>query len=150
MSGARSQARRAAVQAIYQWQITAQTPADIAAQFRADRGKGRFDAAYFSRIVNEVPERVAELDAYLTPLLGRTITEVDPVERSILRIGAYELIACPEVPWRTVIDEAVTWARTFGAEQGHRYVNGVLDALARRVRPEAVGSARPKRGKPLR
>lgn len=150
MSGARSQARRAAVQAIYQWQITAQPAAEIAAQFRADRGKGRFDAAYFSRIVHEVPARVAELDAYLAPLLDRPLSEVDAVERSILRIGAYELVACPEVPWRTVIDEAVTWARTFGAEQGHRYVNGVLDALARRVRTEAAQATRPKRDRQVR
>jgi len=135
--GGRSQARRAAVQAIYQWQMTGQSAAEISAQFREQRRKGgRFDVAYFERLVHEIPQRVAEIDARLAPLLDRPITEVDGVERAVLRIGAYELMACPEVPWRTVIDEAVTWARTFGAEAGHRYVNAVLDALARKLRGE--------------
>ncbi len=132
--GARSQARRAAVQAVYQWQMTGQSPAEIIGQFLAARGRGRFDRHYFEQLVTQVPAQLGVIDQHLEPLLGRPIGQVDAVERAVLRIGALELIACPEVPWRTVIDEAVTWARTFGAEQGHRYVNGVLDALAQRLR----------------
>jgi N utilization substance protein B len=90
-----------------------------------------------------VPTRLSELDAALGPNLDRDIARVDPVERAILRLGAYELIAHPETPYRVVINEMVELAKTFGAEQGHRYINGVLDKLARQLRPVEVRARRP-------
>ena len=84
--------------------------------------------------MREVPARVAEIDAALEPFLDRPLAQVDPVERAILRLGGYELIQHPDLAYRIVINEAVELAKVFGAEQGHRYVNGVLDKLARAVR----------------
>ena len=132
--GKRSWARRCAAQALYEWQITGQDPARIAAQFLADEDLRKADPDYFQELVREVPARVTEIDAALEPFLDRPLTQVDPVERAILRIGGYELIQHPDLAYRIVINEAVELAKVFGAEQGHRYVNGVLDKLARAVR----------------
>ncbi len=136
---ARRHARRAALQALYQWQMTAQDPADIERQFREEQDMGRVDAEYFHDLVHGVAAGVEALDAHLAPLLDRPIPQVDPVERAILRLAAYELAERPEVPYRVVINEAVDIARRFGAEQGHRYVNATLDRLARQLRPLEVG-----------
>lgn len=132
--GKRSWARRCAAQALYEWQITSQDPAQIAAQFLADEDLRKADPDYFQELVREVPARSAEIDAALEPFLDRPLAQVDPVERAILRIGGYELIQHPDLAYRIVINEAVELAKVFGAEQGHRYVNGVLDKLARAVR----------------
>jgi N utilization substance protein B len=78
--------------------------------------------------------QLAELDDLLAPLLERPLAQVDPVERAVLRVGAFELAHRPEVPYRVVINEAVELAKRFGAEQGHRFVNSVLDRLARDLR----------------
>ena len=131
-------ARRAALQALYQWQLTAQTPRDILGQFAEDLDEGQVDDELFRSLVEGVPSCVAELDEALVPLLDRGIAELDPVERAILRIGAFELAHAPAVPWRVVVNEAVELARVFGAESSHRYVNGVLDGLARKVRGSEV------------
>lgn len=132
--GKRAWARRCAAQALYEWQITGQDPARIAAQFLADEDLRKADSDYFQELVRQVPARMAEIDAALEPFLDRPLGQVDPVERAILRIGGYELTQHPELAYRIVINEAVELAKMFGAEQGHRYVNGVLDKLARVVR----------------
>ena len=122
--------------------MTGQDPGRIAAQFLADEDLRKADPDYFRELVREVPARVAEIDAALEPFLDRPLAQVDPVERAILRIGGYELTQCPDLAYRIVINEAVELAKVFGAEQGHRYVNGVLDKLARAVRPvEFAGPA---------
>lgn len=132
--GPRSWARRCAAQAIYEWQMTGQLPSQIAAQFIADEDLNKADPDFFRELVHEVPARLADIDAALQPFLDRPLAQVDPVERAILRIGSYELMQHPELASRIVINEAVELAKMFGAEQGHRYVNGVLDRLARSVR----------------
>lgn len=140
MSGAntpRSRARRAALQALYQWQMTDDAPQSIAAQFREDPSWQRIDEPLFDALVHGVPENLAALDAHLAPILDRPIAQVDAVERAILRMGAFELTQDDEVPWRVVINECVELAREFGAEQSHRYINGILDNLARRTRENA-------------
>lgn len=133
----RSRARRAALQALYQWQMTAEALDTIASQFRSGKSWKRIDENLFSALLHGVPGHVASLDEHLAPLLDRPIAQVDPVERAILRMGAYELTERHDVPWRVVINECVELAREFGAEQSHRYVNGILDNLARRTREEA-------------
>ena len=133
-SGKRAWARRCAAQALYEWQITGQDPARITAQFLADEDLRKADSDYFQELVRQVPTRVAEIDAALEPFLDRPLARVDPVERAILRIGGYELMWRPDLAYRIVINEAVELAKLFGAEQGHRYVNGVLDKLARAIR----------------
>lgn len=92
------------------------------------------DVAYFSELVRCIPAHVAELDACLAPFLDRAVAELDPVELAVLRIGVCELTYHPEVPFRVVINEAVELAKVFGAEQSHRYINGVMDKVARNLR----------------
>ncbi|MES9836086.1 MAG: transcription antitermination factor NusB [Candidatus Thiodiazotropha sp.] len=139
MSEKRSQARKHAVQAIYQWQMAGQDVADIINQFLEEQDLGSFEIPYFRELMKGVPGHLGELDELLKPTLDRAIESVDPVERAILRLGAYELSHKPEVPYRVVINEAVELAKVFGAEQGHKFVNGVLDQVAKKVRPAEVG-----------
>ena len=132
---ARVQARRAAVQALYQWQITRQPPREVAAQFRAEGRLDHLDEMLFLTLVDGVPAHLEGLDASLEPLLDRPLSQVDPVERAILRLCAHELVHAREIPWRVIVSQGVELAHTFGAEQSHRFVNGVLDRLARTIRP---------------
>jgi N utilization substance protein B len=138
MSNKKSQARHHAVQALYQWQLTGQDIRDIQDQFLSEQDPGSFDLAYFKTLLHGVPGHLNQLDEQLRGCLDRSIESVDPVERAILRLGAYELLQHPEVPYRVVINEAVELAKVFGAEQGHRYVNGVLDKLAHKTRTAEI------------
>ncbi|MEJ2591791.1 MAG: transcription antitermination factor NusB [Candidatus Thiodiazotropha sp.] len=134
MSQKRSQARRHAVQAVYQWQMVGQDVGEIINQFLEEQDINSFEVPYFQDLLHGVPNHLSELDELLKPALDRAIESVDPVERAVLRLGVYELRYKPEVPYRVVINEAVELAKVFGAEQGHKYVNGVLDQVARQVR----------------
>ena len=134
--GIRSRTRRAALQALYQWQMTGHSAVELRAQFKENPPPGGFDPVFFDALVSGVIGAHEALDAEIATFTDRPVPELDPIERAILRIGAYELRSMVEIPWRTVIDEAVELARTFGADQSHKYVNGVLDRLARRLRPE--------------
>lgn len=129
-SGSRHRARKAAVQALYQWQLTNNSPVDIEDHFILDHDMHKVDTDYFHYLVQEIPAHLHELDDHLAPYLDRPIGDVDPVERAILRIGTYEFEFHPEVPYRVILNEAVELAKTFGAEHGHRYVNAVLDKVA--------------------
>jgi len=131
-------ARQAAVQALYQWQLTAQSPQDIEQHFINDHQFKDVDIEYFRQLVDEVPLHLHELDDHLLPHLDRSIDEVDPVERAILRLGVYELEFHLEVPYKVVINEAVELAKTFGAEHGHKYVNAVLDKAAAKLRAAEI------------
>lgn len=122
------------MQALYQWQLTGDDPADIVVQFVEGRDMGRADVDYFRELARAIPAAVERLDADIAPLLERSLALVDPVERGILRLACYELRERPEIPARVVIDEAVQLARRFGANQGHRFINGVVDRLAHRLR----------------
>jgi N utilization substance protein B len=130
----RSLARRAGVQAIYQWQVTGLNPSEIERQFVEEHGLGKGDPGSFKELVHEIPAHIEQIDAALGEFLDRTIADVDPVERAILRIGGYELLFRPELPYRVVLNEAIKFAKEFGSAQGYRYVNGILDRVARRVR----------------
>ena len=134
--GGRHKAREAAVQALYQWQLTEQLPNEE--QFILDHQLDDVDLEYFHHLVSEVPLHVHELDDQLLPHLDREVGEVDPVERAILRLGAYELEFQSQVPYKVVLDEAVELARTFGAEHGHKFVNAVLDKVALKLRTAEV------------
>lgn len=138
----RSWARRLAMQALYQWQLTHQEPAQIIAQFQEEQDIARADVAYFQELLQQIPARLEAIDDSFAPFLDRPLQQVDPVELAILRIGAYELAWRQDVPYRVVINEAVEIAKKFGAEQGHRFVNGVLDKAAHRLRAAEI-KARP-------
>ena len=127
----RHRARRRAVQALYQQELTGEGWRSIEQEFAAERDMQGVDQEYFADLLQGVWSRREELDGRLSPLLDRPLERLDPVERAILRLGAFELLARLEVPWRAALNEAVELAKTFGAEQSHRYVNGVLDRLAR-------------------
>jgi N utilization substance protein B len=130
----RSRARSRAVQALYQWQLTGQNVSDVETQFLAEEDMSGVDVGYFSTLLHEVPANLKSFDEYLASVIDRGIDAVDPVERAVLRLGVCELALHPEVPYRVAINEAVELAKVFGAEQGHKYVNGVLDKLARKLR----------------
>ena len=134
----RSGARRAAMQAIYQWQMTGLDPHEIEAQFETAETLKQLDVAYFHTLLHRIPGEVDALDARLAPVLDRTIAQLDPVERAILRIGVFELAFCPDVPVKVVLNEAIELAHAFGAEQSHKYINGILNAVSDAARASAA------------
>ncbi len=127
-------ARRCAVQALYQWQMSGQEPGEIVREFTSERDTGDMDEAYFSLLIREIAASIGVLEQQLSGILDRQVTALDPVERAILAIGVYELLHQPEIPWRVVINEAVELAKMFGATESHKYINGVLDKVARSLR----------------
>jgi N utilization substance protein B len=132
---ARRAARRRAMQALYSWQLTRDQPLDILAEFREDPEHAKVDAEYFREILIGVTRHSGEYDARMEPALGgRPLAQLDPIEHALLWLGIWELSERPDVPYRVVINEAVDIAKKFGAEQSHRFVNGVLDTLARDLR----------------
>ena len=130
----RRKARRLIMQALYQWLIAKTEPLVIEAEFRQEN-PGKIDWDYFSEVFPEIPKRVDQLNAHLNPLLDRAVGALDPVERALLYLGTYELAYRIDVPYKVVINEAVDLAKVFGATDGHKYVNGVLDKLAAILRP---------------
>lgn len=138
MSKNRSQARHHAVQALYQWQMTGQNIKEIHNQFLEEQDVKEFDVNYFETLLSGIPANLSSLDEILGLFLDRSIESVDPVERAILRLGTYELQNHLEVPYRVVINEGVELAKVFGAEQGHKYVNGVLDKIAHKLRSQEI------------
>ena len=131
---ARRRARRTLLQAIYAWQMTAAELSDLRRQFESSEEMRSGDIDYFLACLSGVLTHVGELDPLFEPYLDRTIAQLDGVERAILRAGAYELRERLDVPGRVVIDEWVELAKGFGAQDSFRYVNGVLDRVARDVR----------------
>ncbi|MGA7297830.1 MAG: transcription antitermination factor NusB [Rhodanobacteraceae bacterium] len=127
---ARSRARRRAVQALYAWQMSGSSMAEIIDQFRHEQDMEVADLAYFEDLLNGVEREHEGIDEALGPWLDRTIEEVDPLERAVLRMAGYELKFRDDVPYRVVLNEAIEAAKRFGADFGHTYVNGVLDHAA--------------------
>lgn len=134
----RVKARRCAVQALYQWQIAGAAPETILAEFLSERETDKIDVEYFAELTRDIPRQIAELRAIIEPLLDRPWERVGPVERSVLLIGAYELKNCLHIPYRVVVNEGIELTKMFGADEAHRYVNGVLDRLARSLREVEV------------
>ena len=132
----RRRARRRALQAIYQWQITGQEADVILEQFRAVQDMNGVDVEHFEKLVRGVSAGRDGLDGKLQVFLDRPFGQVDLMEQVVLRIGVFELLNCPEQPFRVVVDECVDLAHRFGSEKGHAYVNAVLDKGARSWRPD--------------
>ena len=123
----RARARRRALQAVYAWQLSGGNAQQVIAQFAHEQAHEIADLEYFEDLVRGVMQHRAQLDEALQPHLDRAVEEVDPIERAVLRISAYELLHRIDVPYRVVINEAIETAKRFGSEHGHTYVNGVLD-----------------------
>lgn len=129
--------RRLLIQALYQRQLAGHTAAEIAAQFAEQKDFGKVDVEYFRRLLGEILADTAGLDSLIAADADRPLAQLDPVEHAILWLGLMELKAHPEVPLKVVITEAVQLAREFGATDGHRYINALLDKVAPKLRPAA-------------
>jgi N utilization substance protein B len=136
----RRRARRRALQAIYQWQITAQEPTEILLQFQAAQDMSGVDEEHFERLLLGVTSNHEDIDQALHSFLDRPLEQLDLMELVVLRIGSYEMLHCPELPYRVVLDECVDLAHRFGSEQGHAYVNAVLDKAAKVWRTDETES----------
>ncbi len=134
LAAERHKARHYAMQALYQWHMAAAPVNQIEAEFRADYDFSHVDLEYFQALLHGVPASVTELEAVFEPLLDRKLDDLGPVERSLLRMGTWELQHRIDVPWKVVINEAVSLAKKFGATDSHKYINGVLDKVARQLR----------------
>ncbi len=135
---ARHWARRLTLQALYQWQMTRQNLTEIELQFTDNENYHKIDTQYFHELLHGIPACRDELDARLNTCLDRPIEEVDPVERAMLRIACYELFYRHDVPYKVVINEAINLTKKFGAEHSHKFVNGVLDKMAKILRLDKV------------
>ena len=136
----RSRARRYAVQALYEWQVSGNAPKAIEEQFLIEHHSREFDRPYFNELLLGVTDQVAELDAEISSLSDRPFKEIDPVEKAILRLGCFELINRLDIPYRVVINEAIELTKTFGADKAHRFVNGTMDKLAEALREAEVAA----------
>lgn len=134
----RKKARRYAVQAIYQWQLSGNSIADIEIQFLESINPAKVDIEYFRDIVTKTLASTAELDEQLIPYLEREFEEVNPVELAVLRLACFELKDRLDVPYKVVINEALELTKTFGASEAYKFVNGILDKLAKKLRPLEV------------
>lgn len=141
----RSHSRAAAVQALYQALVNGHDSAADALDFVTAENSDKMDAKYFTMLVEGVSKEIVALDAELAHAVDRDLSEVDPVESSVLRLAVYEFIHRPEVPYRVVLNEAVELAKAFGGEKGHKYVNGVLDKMGAKLRPAEYKASKERR-----
>ena len=130
LAAQRRKARHYGLQALYQWTLSGASPSDIEAEFRVDNDFRHTDGEYFSAVLRGVEG----LELLFEPALDRKLDELDPIERNLLRLGTFELRDRIDVPYKVVISEAVALAKKFGATDSHRYINGVLDKVARELR----------------
>jgi N utilization substance protein B len=136
----RSRAREFAVQALYQLLVGKNDAAEVDVFTRDLAGFNKADSAHFDALLHGCAEQTDALNALILPLLDRKLSDISPVEHAVMWIGAYELQHCLDVPWRVVINECVELAKEFGGTDGHKYVNGVLNALARQLREAEVAA----------
>jgi N utilization substance protein B len=141
LAAERRKARHYGMQALYQWHMAGAALSDIEAEFRSDYDFSHVDLDYFQALLHDIPARVDELDEALAPLLDRKLDALDPIERTLLRMGMYELTQRIDVPYKVVINEQVALAKKFGATDSHKYVNGVLDKAARQLRKVEIDAA---------
>lgn len=131
---ARHNARRYALQAMYQWQLSGTPIDEIQAEFLQYHIAKKLDLEYFKELIHGVPRYQHEIDHEMQPFLGRPLHEIDPIELAVLRLAIYELMKRPDVPYRVIINEALVLTKEFGSVEGHKFVNGVLDRVAKKTR----------------
>jgi N utilization substance protein B len=139
---ARIKARRNTVQALYQYFMTNKDVADVIAEFESDEHTlAKTDVEYFKLLLRGTIKCNDELDAQIENLLDRPVAELDAIERAILHIGCYELKYHLEIPWRVVVNESIELAKLFGAEESHKYINGILDKVAKELRSVEINNS---------
>ena len=139
MKTSRRQARELALQALYAWQLSGSDPME---QALSHEEGGKTDLLFVEKILVGVVAGEAELQKLITPHLDRDFKRLSPIERAILYIGAFELASQPETPFKVVLNEAIELGKSYGAAEGHRFINGVLEKIAVALRPEEVARAR--------
>jgi transcription antitermination protein NusB len=142
MKSARRRAREFALQALYQWQLSGETPAKISQQIGQTKGFDKIDREFFADVFAGAVSNADLLREAIKPHLDRSIESLSPIERGVLLLAGYELKHRLEVPYSVVINEAVELAKTFGGTDGHKYVNGVLDKLAAQFRAVEIRAKR--------
>jgi N utilization substance protein B len=138
----RRRSRELALQGLYQWQLARKDPVTIAAELAESQEFEKSDVGYFRTLLNGAIHDAPQLETQIAPLLDRAVSALSPIERGILLLAGYELLRELEVPYRVVINEAVELAKVYGGTDGHKYVNGVLDKLAARLREVEVAAER--------
>jgi N utilization substance protein B len=136
MSSARRRSRELALQGLYQWQYTGVSAAQVLKNLAELDGFDKADRKFLEGELKGAIKEAAKLRAALEPLADRKWDDVSPIERSILLLGAWEILHCPDIPYRATINEAIELGKRFGGTDGHKYVNGVLDKLAKSARPD--------------
>jgi len=130
----RTQSRRVALQALYVWDMTNEEPTVIIKNFNEDGLLTELDFDLFKELLTKVSDQAVSLDELYAGYLDRSVSMIDPIERAIMRIGVYELQAKPEIPYKVIINECVELAKRFGAEEGHKFINGILDKASKQLR----------------
>ena len=133
----RRKARELAVQAVYSWQLSQNAVNEIETNFLVDNAARRFDIPFFQQLFRGVTSSVNELDAIISPHVDRPIEDIDHVEKAVIRVAIFELKECLDVPYKVVINEAIELAKSFAADDSHKFVNGVLDKAVKLIRKEA-------------
>jgi len=146
MSQAKTNARKCAVQALYQWQMSGDSLTRIETYFLEEEYLKGAQKSYFNEIFHGVPQQLDIIDAALAEFVDRPVEKIDPVERAILRIGVYELINRLDTPYKVIINEGVNLAKCFGAEGSHKYVNGILDKVSQKQRAVEIAVKQGKAG----
>lgn len=140
----RRKARSLLLQALYQWQLSNSPLAEIEAQFREDN-TAKVDWDFFHQVFTGVVTRADEIDELVSPYLDRKLTDLNPVELALLRMGCFELSERLDVPYKVVINECINLAKKFGAAESYKYINGVLDKAARKLRAVEISSQEAER-----
>jgi transcription antitermination protein NusB len=144
MKSARRRSRELALQALYAWQLSGQDAAVLESQAAQSKEFGKADSKYFARLLEGTIADAGALEGVIAPALDRKLKELSPVERGILLLAVFELRDAPDVPYKVVINEAIELAKEFGGTDGHKYVNGVLDKLVAKLRPNERPRQKPQ------
>jgi N utilization substance protein B len=134
----RRKARRYALQALYGWVLSENALIDIETHFLMEHAAEEFDREYFQVLLHEIPQYVETLETIMSAYLSRPFSDLDPIELTILRISIYELKERLDIPYRVVINEGLELAKAFGSVDSHKFVNGVLDKVARELRKTEI------------
>lgn len=134
----RHNARHYALQAMYQWQMTDTSITTIETEFLQMHVEKKIDLAYFKELIHGIPNEKEEIDNAIKPFLNRSMRDIDPVELSVLRLATYELMKRPDIPYRVIINEALELTKKFGSVEGYKFINGVLDKIAKQIRATEI------------
>lgn len=137
-NAARHHARHYALQAMYQWQMTDASITDIENEFLQLHVDKKIDLDYFKELIHGIPENQQNIDNAINPFLSRSMRDLDPVELAVLRLATYELMKRPDIPYRVIINEALELTKKFGSVEGYKFVNGVIDKIARQLRATEI------------